>query len=122
MTRFADIPTVLALTIATVIQANVLPSWKPVRRECHSHIRERQREDALVKLDRVHEQGRLTPQRPSLYVARQNPYSFHRPSTSRLISSSITMSGGHSLDRPSPSIFAVASIPILLPNFGIGAA
>ena len=98
------------------------PSRKPVRRQRHPDVRERQRKDALMELDCVHEQGRFAPQRPYLDIARQNPYSLHLPSTRRLTSSSITMSGGQSLDRPSPATFAVASIPILLPNFGVGAA
>ena len=110
--RLADIPSVRALTMATVIQRNCPQRRPPVRGKDHPGVGEREREDALLKLNGVQKPRDSFEQT----VGRGYIPSFgHFSSTSRLISSLMTISGGHSRLSPSMGPLAVASMPTLLP-------
>ena len=90
----------------------LFPRGQTVRGKNHAGVGEREREYALLKPDGVQEP------RDSLEQAVGRGYipSFgHFSSTSRLISSLMTISGGHSRLKPSMGPLAVASMPTLLP-------
>ena len=101
---------------------------QPPRGQEHAGVGEGQGEGRLVESDGVQKQRDLPGQGPGGPEALQGlcrvhiPYWSHFSSTSRLISSLITTSGGHSLVLPSMGPLAVASMPILLPYLGTGVA